>query len=396
MKSLLQKSMILALSALLASETMQAGFTGSAKAAGALQEKVRIALNSYNLTQPDLNSLQQMMTDAQSIRPGAGVRNGYSRKEWDSLKVQFYTKTGMNLEADPAQADFAFNNLLATLQRDRNGNVVDTLATPTVQGAQDFQAAWQAFLALGGNGSLFPNAQKNAAQVLGIKIEELRNINKDRSKDLAKETIENQENRIAIKALQEQNDVCENELSECTTKLANLERDSKKEITKLQNEAALLRDVQRTTQKQLDAYLAKDSAGVNKAAQQQIDQLQQQLTQLQQQIAENQRTIQMRTGERDSLKKDVAALQKQLDACLAKDSAGLNKAMQQQIAQLQQQLTQAQTTNGQVNQANTQLQKDNTELRETLEASTAHIAELTAQLQALQNENAQLKNARQG
>ncbi|MFS8507112.1 MAG: hypothetical protein LVQ75_03215 [Candidatus Babeliales bacterium] len=376
MKSLLQKNMVLALSALLLSTAIQAGAPQplNPRAVGQRKDAVEKALAAYNLAQPDLRALPQMMTDAQSIRPG--VTNGYTPKEWESLKVQFYTKTGMNLEANPARADFAFNSLLATLQRDRNGNVVDTLATPTVQGAQDFQAAWQAFLALGGNGSLFPNAQKNAAQILGVKIEELRDINKDRSKDLAKETIENQENRIAIKALQQQNDVCENELSECTTKLANLER----ELTKLQNEAALLRDLQRTTQKQPE----------------QIAQLQQQLAQLQQQIAENQRTIQMRTGERDSLKKDAAVQKKQLDACLAKDSSGLNKATQEQIAQLQQQLAQAQTTNGQVNAANAQLQQEHTELRTALEGTTKHIAELTAQLQALQDENTQLRNARQG
>lgn len=376
MKSLLQKSMLLALSALFLSETIQAGQINP-RAAGQIKDTVEKALAAYNAAQPDLNALQQMMTDAQSIRPD--VTNGYTPKEWERLKVQFYTKTGMNLEADPARADFAFNSLLATLQRDRNGNVVDTLATPTVKGAQDFQAAWQAFLGLGGNGSLFPNAQKNAAQVLGVKIEELRDINKDRSKDLSKETIENQENRIAIKALQQQNDVCENELSECTTKLANLERDSKKELTKLQNEAALLRDLQRTTEKQPE----------------QIAQLKQQIAQLQEQIADNQRTIQIRTGERDSLKKDVAAQKKQLDACLAKDSSGVNKAAQEQIAQLQQQLTQTQTTNAQVNQANAQLQKENTELHTALKESANHMAELTAQLQALQAENAQL-NARQG
>jgi hypothetical protein len=375
MKSLLQKNMVLALSALLLSTAIQAGAPQplNPRAVGQRKDAVEKALAAYNLAQPDLRALPQMMTDAQSIRPG--VTNGYTPKEWESLKVQVYTKAGVNLETKATDMVNAFKELIETLGLD-GITVTDQLATPTVKGAQDFQAAWQAFLALGGNGSLFPNAQKNAAQILGVKIEELRDINKDRSKDLAKETIENQENRIAIKALQQQNDVCENELSECTTKLANLER----ELTKLQNEAALLRDLQRTTQKQPE----------------QIAQLQQQLAQLQQQIAENQKTIQMRTGERDSLKKDAAVQKKQLDACLAKDSSGLNKATQEQIAQLQQQLAQAQTTNGQVNAANAQLQKENTELHTALEQSTTHMTQLTAQLQALQDENTQLRNARQG
>lgn len=402
MKSLLQKSMVLVLSALLVSETVQAGFTGSAKAAGVIKGRVKNALDAYRSPQqPDLNALEQMMTEAQSIRPG--VTNGYSPKEWDSLKVQFYTKTGMNLEADPARAVFAFNSLLATLQRDRNGNVVDTLATPTVQGAQDFQAAWQAFLALGGNGSLFPNAQKNAAQVLGITIDTLNTINRTRDANLTNQLQTYQDALTKIANVTKNPDY------------ANVFVNASQVVNPLSLPAALENDARQLKNYNLSKIPVESANEVRQATetairnllQPQIDTLTSQKTQLEADLRKTRAdlqncTVKARTDkgkteqQTANLEKDKAALQKQLDACLAKDSAGLNKAAQEQITQLQQQLAQAQTTNGQVNAANAQLQKDNTELREALEASTAHIAELTAQLQALQNENARLKNARQG
>ncbi|NBO99616.1 MAG: hypothetical protein EBU90_05750 [Proteobacteria bacterium] len=401
MKSLLQKSMVLALSALLVSETVQAGFTGSARAGGVIKTNVKKALDAYRSPQqPDLNALQQMMTDAQSIRPG--VTNGYTPKEWESLKVQVYTKAGVNLETKATDMVNAFKELIETLGLD-GITVTDQLATPTVKGAQDFQAAWQAFLALGGNGSLFPNAQQQASGLLGITIDTLNTINRTRDANLTNQ-------------LQTYQDALE--------KIANITKDpnyrkvfvnASQVVNPLSLPAALENDARQLKNYNLNSTPVETSNKIKQATetairnelQPQIDALTSQKTQLEENLRKTKAdlqncTIQARTDKGKTekqtaiLEKDKAVLQQQLDACLAKDSSGLNKAVQEQIVQLQQQITQAQTTNEQVNQANAQLQQEHKDLRTALDQSTTHIGELTAQLQALQDENTQLRNARQG
>jgi hypothetical protein len=412
MKSIIQKSMVLALSTLLLSETLQAAnvvrpqnpnaqnfparqnpqvapFTGSAKAAGVIKTRVKQTLAAYqNPAQPNFNALQQIMNDAQSIRPG--VTNGYTQKEWGSLKVEVYNKTGVNLEADPAQMINAFRNLIQTLGL--NGNVVnDQLAQNTVQGAQNFQAAWQAFLELGGNGSLYPRAQQQAAQLLGEKIEELRGINIRRG-----EGIEDLQNKLdacngALNVLQQENQKCEEQLSELFTLMGGAkvsgndiftETMKKLKDTIHKNDTLVIpfqNDIFRLQQR-FDELGIESLRGQNSSSEKA---LQQQLAQLRNELATE--TTRNQNSEQQ--------LRAELDACLAQNPAGINQAMQkqnQQLTQVNQQLTERNT---QLNQENTRLARENRQLNEAMEQTTKHMAQLTAALQAANEEIARLKQA---
>lgn len=292
MKSLLQKSMVLALSALLVSETAQAGAPQplNPRAVGQRKDAVEKALAAYNLAQPDLRALPQIIADAQSIR------DAYSQKEWKGLTADFYTKTGVNLEANPAAMVNALRTLIQTLGL--NGNtIVDQLARQTLQNAQDFQAAWQAFLALGGNGSLFPNAQQQASGLLGITIADLQRIRSSRGEEVRE--LQNLVQRIQndLTGTQFDRDALAKDLKIMQERLATSLRKTDKDRSDSDQDVQTLRNQIKDLQRKLD--LKEDVLNI---ARDKRAEAEQQLAQLQQQLAENQKTIQMRTGERDSLK----------------------------------------------------------------------------------------------